>query len=538
MTRLYAAPRDGRTGTVGRFAPRFWTCDVPASSCATITTLTNGFTVRAFIRKAQDAVAAVWWGSLLADHPALRYDSGADLTGVTLSFTIECLGDARDLDESDGPFLEVEVGRDRYVVPLWNYRTDDTVTDATENAFTIAFDALYAGPDLPADDDTVAQDYQRIPVTAVRCVRLVLPTENSTGTAGGGADLSPADEATWIITNLTVTGGGSLTIEDRPFAFTRATAGDCAEDLTKFTPEFIVDRMQLLGLRTLLLAFGRGRLDDDGTIVAPAEAWLGDLAARIAAGGELPGFLAAIGYPTLSLLVALERWEEFTPTGHHQEDFDEAGAVVGGVALLSPAVDAAVDWLSGVTADMAEIIDAAGAPVSVTILAPEWWCGPASTRRPFVYDAAAVSSYGDVPEPYLEAVASTAGNVDFLWWCSAQAANAVETVADEVLAAVPDAVVHVVLSSAAFDPAPVVEALTVAQRVAADAPGATITAAGEDEAWPATVNYAAVSIQHVGDATLWSLSAMLRDGLVFAPTLPISRLGNSGALRRKTIVVP
>lgn len=536
MTRLYAAPQDGRTGTVGRFAPRFWTCDVPATSCATITTLWNGFTVRSFIRRAQDAVAAVWWGSLLADHPALRHDSGADLTGVTLSFTLECLGDARDLDEDDGPFLEVEVGRDRYVVPLWNYRADPTVTDPTENAFSFPFDALYAGPDLPADE--VDEAYQLVPVTAVRSVRLVLPTENSTGTGGGGADLSPADEATWIVTNLSVSGGGTLAVEDRAFPFTRATAGDCAEDLIKFTPDFIVERMQLLGIRTLMLAFGRGRLDDDGALVAPAEAWLGDLAARIAAGGELPGFLASIGYPTLSLLVALERWDDFTPTGHHQEDFDETEAVVDGVALLSPTVSAAVDWLAGLTADMAEVIEASGAPVSVTILAPEWWCGPASDRRPFVYDPATLSTYGEVPEPYLEAVTDATGNVDFLWWCSAEAAEAVDTVATEVLAAVPEAVVHVILASTAFDPAPVVEALTVAQRTAADAPETAIVAGGADEAWPATVNYAAVSIQHVGDAMLWSLSAMLRDGLVFSPTLPISRLGNSGALRRKTIVVP
>jgi hypothetical protein len=538
MTRLCTGPRAGRTGTVERFTPRFWTCDVPATSCATITTLYDGFTVRAHVRKAQDAVAAVWWGSFLADHPALRYDSGADLTGVTLSFDLGCLGDARDLDDPDGPFLEVEVGRDRYVVPLWNYRTDATQTDPADNAFTIPFDALYAGPTLPADDDTVAQDYQRVPVTAVRCVRLVLPTEQSTGTGGGGSDLSPADEATWIISGLSVSGGQMLAIEDRPLPFTRATAGDCFEDMVKFTPEFVADRLRLLGIRTLMLAFGRGRADEDGVLLAPAEAWIGDLAARLAAGGDLPGFLAAIGYPTLSLLVALERWDDITPTGHHQEDFDEVGAVVDGVALLSPTVSAAVDWLAGIAADMAEVIDAAGAPVSVAILAPEWWCGPAGDRRPFVYDPATVSTYGDVPEPYLGAVTTTTGHLDFLWWCSAQAAGVVDTVATEVLAAVPDATMKVVVSAAAFDPAPVVAALTVAQRTATDALGVSIVAAGEGEAWAATAHFASVSIQHVGDAMLWSFSAMLRDGLVFSPSLPSARVGNSGALRRKTIVVP
>lgn len=526
MTRALSAPRAGRAGTVQRFAPRFWTCDVPPTSSATIVSQWDGFTVRARIRLDQDAVAAVWWGSLLADHPALRYDTGADLTGVTLAFTLHRSGDAKSLDNAAGPFLEVEVGRDRYVVPLWNYRADATVTNNTENAFSIPFDTLFAGPTLPADDDTAAQDYQRVPVTDVRCVRLVLPSADVVGTAGGGSALSPVDVATWTVSDLTVTGGGALPIEDRAFPSHRATAGALAEDLVKFSPEFVVERLTLLGFAGLDLGFGRGRLDDGTALTAAASAWLADLAERMD-DADL----------ALRLVVALERWAALAPSGWVQEDFDENEALNGGVQLLAPTVAAATDWLEDITLDALGDINGAGAALSLLILIPEWWCDLDDGRVPYIYDAATITAYGETPfEPFLETVDEDdiADHFDYLEWLAAEAATAASDLADAVATAFPAADVEIVSSgSGLFDESLVVAVLAGPAWSLGYLAGNRSILGGD--AWAVVADGAAVALQHEEGAVLWSLPAMMADGIVFSGALPVSASAASGVLTRHRI---
>lgn len=374
----YALVRSGEAvekGWIKRFDPRFWTVNFPRPTMAAVTTTAHdALRVDCTFHGADQLIGLIWEAEDRFDPPILAYQTSRDFGDCVLSFDWASTG-IKPLDGLNGPVLTIE-GRDQsgaartWYVRLWNYASGSP----TSAHILLDFNALSGGFMLPSEANSVwPHDIDRMFIS-------LLPA-------------SGAGEGNVRMTNITCTGPGSmLSIGDPlvpPHGLSLATGYD---DQYNQAPERILRAAFHLGYRADLLNYvgmshfmalgGDGKVT--GGLCTPARAWLSDWLARA----------KGLGFsPILSL--SYELFDAYCPDVWKQRAWDGTPGLTGWSppsALLSPANGAAMGWLQGIGAELAEMMVEAGLPVRFQIGEPWWWIMP--DGRPCLYDDAARAAFG------------------------------------------------------------------------------------------------------------------------------------------------
>ncbi|HEY0271358.1 MAG TPA: DUF2460 domain-containing protein [Sphingomonas sp.] len=359
-------------GWIKRFDPRFWTVNFPRPMMAAVTTIAaDALRVDTVFYRTDDLAGLIWAAADAIDHPLLRYETAGDFRDCTLAFRWRSSG-LMPLDAINGPTLTIE-GRDAsgatrsWYVRLWNYATG-TPEDAR---VAIDFGRVDGGFRLPGDADPVwAGDIDRM------FVSLVPP-----GYTGADGELAAPAESWVELTAIVCDGGGStLAIGDGlvpPHGLAIATGYDDAYDQT---PARVLRQILGLGYRGAIDHYvGMShyfRLDwnagaglhlvslTGGALNVAAAAWHADFLARA----------AALGFEVI-LSLSYELLDQHCWNDWKQRGPDGTPALTGWdppSTLLSPASDAAMNYLRAVGQAFATLARAAG-PVRFQIGEPWWW---------------------------------------------------------------------------------------------------------------------------------------------------------------------
>lgn len=376
---------------VKRFAPRDFTVDFPRGAMASVVlgASPDSLIVTADFLRRNDLVGLIYESDDSKAHPVDRRELSRDYRNCKLSFGWKSSG-LPGLDEINGPTLTIE-GRDpagnarTWYVRLWNY----AVGSPTDARIELDFDDLEGGFNLDTDADPVSpHDIDRLFFSLV---------PRSFATVGG--TLPEEDRAAILeISDLRCEGSGSvLKCNDAmvpEHALRMCTAYD---DLYNVVPERIVEVIERLGYRKIINHYvGMShyqRLTSDG-IVDPARPLNAAAAAWHAALARAAG---AAGFE-LIFSVSFEIIASACPQQWMQRASDGSPALTGydpPSALISPANEDAVEYLSRTAIAFVDIAASAQVQPRIQIGEPWWWV--TSDNRPCLYDAEAKRSFGGVP---------------------------------------------------------------------------------------------------------------------------------------------
>ncbi len=376
---------------IQRFDPRFWTVNFPRPMMAAVIT-TGPDTLRAdcvFYRR-NDLAGLIWSSEDTLDHPLTAYETQRDYRGATLSFRWRSGGIVA-LDALNGPTLTIE-GRDEngssrsWYVRLWNY-ADGSSTDAL---ISLTFSKLDGGFLLPSEAD---------PVFAGEIDRMFISL-TPPGYDPEGGDL-PAPMEGWAeMSGIDCDGARSvLEIGDvmvPPHGISMCTAFD---DCGTQTPARLLRNVRALGYRGEIVHYlGMShffRLEaagSDSFLVDPAtpafnvaaESWHRSLFEQCRILGFQP--IASLSYELLAM---------HCPAEWTQRDAHGNPALTGWEPpsnLLSPANDAAMDYLRKVALAAVQMQIDAGLDVRFQIGEPWWWIF--GDGRVCIYDDAARDALG------------------------------------------------------------------------------------------------------------------------------------------------
>lgn len=376
-----------------RFAAPHWTVNFPRPMMASVvTTGPDALRVDAVFCGSGDLAGLIWEAEDRWDHPLLAYATERDFRDCVLRFRWRS-GGIVPLDAINGPTLTIE-GRDAsgnprsWYVRLWNYAVG-TPEDA---AIRLDFAALDGGFLLPGEADPVwAGDVDRM------FLSLVPP--------GYDAGATPAPFAApvegWAeMTDIVCDGAGSvLAVGDVMLPEHGMGIATGYDDCFNQTPERLIRSILALGYRGDILHYvgmshyfalarsGAGWIAaaDGDVLNAPCAAWHRDFAERAAALGF--GIIWSLSY---------ELFDAHCPEGWKQRAENNDPALTGWVppsTLLSPAHDAAMEYLRGVATAFTGIAVDAGLPVKFQVGEPWWWVMPADGRI-CLYDDAARARFG------------------------------------------------------------------------------------------------------------------------------------------------
>jgi uncharacterized protein (TIGR02217 family) len=419
---------------VKRFDPLHWTVDFPRGTIASIVTAADGhgLTVFAEFLREGDLVGLIYDSEDRFAHPAHARETSKDFSHCRLSLHWRSSGVIA-LDAINGPTLTIEGhaqdGSPRsWFVRLWNYATG-TPDDAD---VSLDFDALDGGFSLPADADRV---------DPTRIDRMFISLVAPGYVAGSQALFAAPIEGSVTISGIRCDGSGSvLAINDAvtpEHALRIATAYD---DMYNLPPERVVQAIERLGFRGVISHYvgmshyfglnGGGLLDPSRPMNSAALAWHLDLArAAKARGYEV---IWSLSYEILDM---------FCPVGWKQRSYDGSVALTGWdppSALVSPANDAAIEFLSTVATQLAEIAEEAGLRPQVQIGEPWWWVMPTGTIC--LYDDAANAALGGNPVEISNVRAPlNASQLALLDQAGALLSASTATIAAAVKQAAPDA---------------------------------------------------------------------------------------------------
>jgi uncharacterized protein (TIGR02217 family) len=374
-------------GTVKRFDARYWTVDFPRPMMASaVTTGPHSLRVECVFYRANDLAGLIWEGEDRHDHVLLRYETSRDFRRCRLSFRWRS-GGLVPLDAVHGPTLTIE-GRDEggtarsWFVRLWNY-SEGSGEDAL---VTLDFADLAGGWD--ADDPVWAGDIDRMFVSLV-----------AAGYSGADAALPAAAEGWAELSAIACDGSGSvLAIGDALVPEHRLRIATGYDDLYHLTPARVLRNAAWLGYRKVINHYvGMShyfRLGADlkvtGALNAPCAAWHRDFLERA---GEI-GFevIVSLSYELLAQHCP-EEWKQRAENGDP--------ALTGWVppsALLSPANGAAAAYLSSVALAFAGLAAEAGQRVRFQIGEPWWWVMPDGRICLYDGEAAAALDPASIPD--------------------------------------------------------------------------------------------------------------------------------------------
>lgn len=389
--------RQGRTGCVKRFDPRFWTVNFPRPMMAAVTTTgPQSLAVDAVFYKANDLAGLIWTSEDTIDHPLLAYETARDFRSCVLSFRWRSTG-VLPLDAINGPTLTIE-GRDAsgasraWYVRLWNYASGSP----TDASVTLDFAALQGGFLLPGEAVPVwAGDVDRI------FISLVAP-----GYSGTDAPLASPVEAHVDLTEIRCDGSGSvLAIGEASVPAHDLRIASGYDDSYNITPARLLRTVLRLGYRGAINHYvGMShyfRLERNGdgfyaslaggVLNAACAAWHADFLARA----------RAVGIDVI-LSLSFELLDQHCWADWKQRAADGSPALTGWMppsSLLSPTHGGAMAYLRAVAQAFVGIAAAAGQPVRFQLGEPWWWI--MGDGRPCFYDDTARAALGaaSVPVP-------------------------------------------------------------------------------------------------------------------------------------------
>lgn len=391
-------------GIISRFDPVYWTVDFPRPMMAAVTVpAPDGLRVDAVFYRSDDLAGLIWHAEDNYDHALLRYATARDFRACRLSFRWQSSG-VMPLDAINGPTLTIE-GRDAagsprtWYVRLWNY-----AQGAPEDALiAIDFAALDGGFLLPGEADPVwAGDVDRLFVS--------LTAPDYTGSAG---DLDAPVEGWVELSGIACEGSGSvLAVGDVVVPEHGLCIATAYDDCYNLTPARVLRNALQLGYRGAINHYvGMShyfRLEANsagfyaslagGAINVAAAAWHRDFAARA----------KALGYDLIWSL-SYELLDQHCWGDWKQRAADGSPAQTGydpPSTLLSPAHSGAIAYLGQVAAALMAIAAEADLVKRFQIGEPWWWVDV--DGQPFIYDAAAVSSFTPVAMPSVRGALSSA----------------------------------------------------------------------------------------------------------------------------------
>ncbi|WP_126172195.1 DUF2460 domain-containing protein [Altericroceibacterium xinjiangense] len=390
-----AQKRDGEeTDHIQRFDPRFWTVDFPRPTMASVvTTGPDSLRVDVEVHHASALVGLIWDSEDRLDHPLLAYDTDRDYSRTTLRFRWRS-GGVIPLDAVNGPTLTIE-GRDSggephsWFVRLWNYASG-TPEDALVE---LPFSRLSGGWDLPEGADPVhPSDIDRM------FISIAPPGFDPVSSA-----LLPDRANGWVeLTGIACEGDRAmLKIGDvllPPHGIGMATAYD---DCYNQTPARVLRTLRGLGYRGAITHYvgmshyyrlfpdvGGTLLAFDAVLAGPAEAWHAAYFGLCKAQGYAP--IPSLSYELLAQHCPAD-WQQRAANGEYARTGWDPPST-----LLSPANDAAIDFLCRIAGHFVDLLRNAGLPLSFQIGEPWWWVMPEG--RICLYDDNALAIFGaDMP---------------------------------------------------------------------------------------------------------------------------------------------
>ncbi len=393
-------------GFIKRFAPAYWTVNVPRPMMAgVVTTAPDALRVDAVFYGSGDLAGLIWEAQDRWSHPLLAYETSRDFRNCQLRFHWKS-GGVKALDALHGPTLTIE-GRDQsgtprsWYVRLWNYASGSP-TDAD---IALDFNVIDGGFLLPSEADPVwAGDVDRM------FISLVAP-----GYDAGTTVFTSGQEGWAELTNIRCDGSGSvLSAGDVMLPEHGLSIATGYDDGYNQTPERLVQQIHALGYRGDILHYvGMShyfRLEPNsgghyaslagGVLNVAATAWHEDFALRAKALGL--GIIWSLSYELLDQH-CWNNWKQRAENGDP--------ALTGWSppsTLLSPASSGAMGYLHQVGAAFMGIALAAGLAPKFQIGEPWWWV--MADGRICLYDDDAKTAFGGSPVsiPDIRATLNTA----------------------------------------------------------------------------------------------------------------------------------
>jgi uncharacterized protein (TIGR02217 family) len=547
------------TTWVKRFDPLHWRVDFPLGTVASVVTTSDGHGLQVeaeFLRKG-DLVGLIFESQDGRAHPAHARETNRDYSHTELSFRWQSSG-AIPLDEVNGPTLTIE-GRDAdgnarsWFVRLWNYASG-TPEDAT---VSIDFDGLEAGFSLPDDSDPVHPgDIDRMFIS-------IVPSDYIEGSQEVRS--APA-RVSLTIGDIRCDGSNSvLSMKDAVVPEHPLRIATGYDDMYDLAPERVIDTVERLGFRGTISHYvgmshyfaldGAGLLDSSRTFNAAALAWHREFARAAAERGH--ELIWSLSYEVL---------DSFCPEQWKQRAFDGSPALTAWdppSSLVSPANTDAIDFLGRVAVELAAISAEFGLQPRIQIGEPWWWVTP--TGALCLYDEAARSALGGAPVEIADVRGQmSADQLDLLDRAGELLAASTAAIAQAVKASAPEAELLVLAylptvldpgspelqranlpigwASPAFDVLQLedyewVTAGLTRRRVVAYAEvqerlgyppdkqhyfAGFVAEPGERDSWGEIISAAVdAKSRGVGEAFLWALPQVVRDGLTLFGESPV-----------------
>jgi uncharacterized protein (TIGR02217 family) len=422
------------TTFVKRFDPLHWTVDFPRGTIASLITSADGHgaTIDAEFLRQGDLVGLIFESEDRLAHPAHAREASLDYSKTILSFRWQSTG-AVPLDQINGPTLTIE-GRDSGGNPrTWFVRLCNYSAGSGEDAvITLDFDALDGGYALPDDADRVN------PGAIDRMFVSVIPTDYVEGSDA----IRAAPAAVRVtVSDIRCDGANSvLSIKDAVMPGHDLRIATAYDDMYNLPPERVIDIVERLGFRGTINHYigmshyfglnGSATLDPGRRMNSAALAWHRDFARAAAERGYR--MIWSLSYEILDM---------FCPPAWKQRTFDGSPGLTGWdppSALVSPANSDAIDFLSSVAIELAQLSVEFGLDPQIQIGEPWWWVAP--TGELCLYDAAAMAHFGGSPVAIDDVRAPmSAAQIDLLDEAGIMLADSTGAICDAVKAAVPGA---------------------------------------------------------------------------------------------------
>ncbi len=369
-----------------RFDPLHWTVDFPRGTAASLVTSTDGHgnELAAEVLRKGDLVGLIWESQDRHSHAAHRRETARDYSRCVLRFRWRSTS-AMPLDAINGPTLTIESADRSWYVRLWNY----AVGSPTDAVVTLDFDNLFGGFGLPDDADAVD------PRAIDRMFISIVPPDYVEGS--GEARVAPA-RLSVSISDIRCDGSASvIDVRDAVVPEHELRIATAYDDMYHLPPERVIDAVERLGYRKIINHYvgmshffaldGAGKVDASRPFNDAALAWHRDFARAAKARGY--DVIWSVSYEILDM---------FCPDAWKQRAFDGSPALTGWSppsALLSPANEAAIEYLESVAEALVGIARDAGLKPMVQIGEPWWWVTPDGAIC--LYDEAAKIAFGGAP---------------------------------------------------------------------------------------------------------------------------------------------
>ena len=384
---LASKRRKQRSDWIPRFDPRFWTVNFPRPVMASVvSTSHNSMRVDCEFHHEGELAGIIWESEDTLDHPLLAYETRRDYAHTVLSFRWRSSGLVA-LDKPHGPTLTIE-GRDAsgteqaWYVRLWNY-AEGSPTDAV---VTLPFSELQSAYVLPGET-----------VHPAEIDRIFISLAPQGYSEGSSARLPTRVDAWAEVSDMLCEGDHAmLEIGDIMLPAHGEQMATAYDDSFNQTPARLLRQVEGLGYRGRIVHYVgmshyyrldgvNNRVQYNGQLCGPCEAWHADFFARAVDMGFAP--ITSLSFELLA---------QNCPNWWKQRDWNWGFAETGWdppSALLSPAIDHAVQFLQSIAAQFVALMEGAGAEVLFQIGEPWWWV-QADTRAPCIFDSSARNLWG------------------------------------------------------------------------------------------------------------------------------------------------